>query len=388
VSFQSNLGGYRPSLWYNVRRIAPTLIRLVAKVASMEPLNMDQQHLAETAAIRYRRYADEEFRNRSPLYDQLARGVAGDRETLSFLLTLPTEKRQPNLLFAAVRHLFGTPADWQEFRRKLAANLDAVRSLMLARSTQTNEPARCATLVPILARLPQPLALIEVGASAGLCLLPDFYGYDYGSIVIRPQATEAEPPVFSCSVTDATPLPTTLPHIVWRAGLDLNPLDVSDRSQVAWLETLVWPEQTERLANLRAAIKVAAALKPRVIKGDLRDDLTRLSREAPKDTTLVVFHTAVLSYVAKADRQTFARQVKSLCQYWISNEPPHVFPDSAKGVGVSGAPSRFLLTVNGSPTAWTDPHGASLEWIPSTAWAANDGMGTDRLSKVRFGVGS
>jgi hypothetical protein len=45
---------------------------------------------------------------------------------------------------------------------------------MLSRSTQTNEPARCATLLPVLAQLPQPLALNEVGASAGLCLLPDF----------------------------------------------------------------------------------------------------------------------------------------------------------------------------------------------------------------------
>jgi hypothetical protein len=49
---------------------------------------------------------------------------------------------------------------------------------MLAQSTQTNEPGRCAALLPMLARLPEPLALLEVGASAGLCLLPDFYTYD------------------------------------------------------------------------------------------------------------------------------------------------------------------------------------------------------------------
>ena len=50
---------------------------------------------------------------------------------------------------------------------------------MLERRTQTNEPARCALMLPLLAALPQPLALLEVGASAGLCLLPDRYGYDY-----------------------------------------------------------------------------------------------------------------------------------------------------------------------------------------------------------------
>src|SRR6185312_7670698 len=126
------------------------------------------------------RFADEEARGRSPLYEELARGVAGDHEVIAFLLTLPKEKRQPNLLLAALRRVSGTPADWPDFRRKLAGNRDAIRSVMLARSTQTNEPARCATLLPVLARLPQPLALIEVGASAGLCLLPDFYAYDYG----------------------------------------------------------------------------------------------------------------------------------------------------------------------------------------------------------------
>ena len=52
---------------------------------------------------------------------------------------------------------------------------------MLERRTQTNEAARCALMLPLLAALPQPLALLEVGASAGLCLLPDRYGYDYGT---------------------------------------------------------------------------------------------------------------------------------------------------------------------------------------------------------------
>ena len=45
---------------------------------------------------------------------------------------------------------------------------------------QTNEAGRCAVLLPVLAALPQPLALLEVGASAGLCLYPDRYAYRYG----------------------------------------------------------------------------------------------------------------------------------------------------------------------------------------------------------------
>src|SRR5205814_3579346 len=120
-------------------------------------------------------------------------------------------KRQPNLLLAVVRRLFGTAADYGEFRRRILDNRDAVRFLMLTRSTQTNEPGRCAALLPVLAPLPQPLALLEVGASAGLCLLPDFYGYDYGERLLRPEDGELEPPIFPCTVNAATPVPETLP---------------------------------------------------------------------------------------------------------------------------------------------------------------------------------
>jgi hypothetical protein len=94
-----------------------------------------------------------------------------------------------------------------------------------------------------------------------------------------------------------------MPDVVRRAGLDLNPFEVSDAAQAGWLEALVWPEQTVRLANLRAAIKLAAAFKPPVARGDLRHDLTPLIHEALKEAALVIFHTAVLAYVPSvADR--------------------------------------------------------------------------------------
>jgi hypothetical protein len=40
-----------------------------------------------------------------------------------------------------------------------------------------------------------------------------------------------------------------------------------------------------------------------------------------------------------------------------------VFPDIAKRAPAPGAPGRFLLSMNGAPVAWTDPHGAALDWI-------------------------
>ncbi|HVT26710.1 MAG TPA: DUF2332 domain-containing protein [Lacipirellulaceae bacterium] len=313
----------------------------------------------------YRRFADEEFRGRSPLYEAISHGVADNRETLSFLATLPPDKWQPNLLLASVRHVCGLATGWPDFRENLLANLDAVRSVVLTHSTQTNEPARCATLLPVLAQLPQPLALIEVGASAGLCLLPDFYAYDYAGHIIRPDTVGSSPPVFACAINAATPIPTSLPKIVWRAGLDLNPLDASDSVQADWLATLVWPEQTQRRANLRKALKIAAACRPRIEHGDLRGDgLAHLCADAPQDATLVIFHTAVLAYIPeRSEREAFGERAMALCDYWVSNENPRLLPQIAGRAGEASMPGQYLLSVNGSPVAWTDPHGTTLEWL-------------------------
>jgi hypothetical protein len=312
----------------------------------------------------YLRFAEDEVRDRSPLYNELSRGVASDPEVIGFLLTLPREKRQPNLFLSAARHLFGTPVGWDQFRRGVLGNQDALRAAVLARSTQTNEPGRCAALLPVLAGLPEPLALVEVGASAGLCLLPDFYAYDYGGPILGPEAARLAPPVFRCAVNAATPIPGRLPRVIWRAGLDLKPVDLSDHGEVAWLEALVWPEQADRLARLRAAIKIAAEQKPQLLKGDLRTDLAALVRQAPQGATLVIFHTAVLAYVSSAaEREEFARSVGLLCDYWISNETPRLFPEIGGRAGREGPKGSFLLSVNGIPVAWTDPHGVSVDWI-------------------------
>ena len=153
------------------------------------------------------RFAEREAHGRSALFEALAVGVAGDGEALTFLLSLPAEKRQPNLLLAAIRHVSGTARGWADFRQMLFANREAIRACMLDHAAQTNEPARCAVLLPVLARLRQPLALIEVGASAGSCLLPDFYGYDY----IAAKAGAAPEGRFLLSV-NGSPVAWTEPH--------------------------------------------------------------------------------------------------------------------------------------------------------------------------------
>ena len=233
---------------------------------------------------------------------------------------------------------------------------------MLRRTTQTNEPARCAVLLPLLAALPQPLALIEVGASAGLCLLPDRYGYDWGRARIAPPVPARLFSVVPRSVRVS--LPVAPPRIVWRAGLDLNPLDVTSDEDTAWLNALIWPEQDERRRNLQAALATARRAPPRVVRGDLLADLAPLMAEAPADATLVVFHTRGAG-LCELRRGTHAlcRPVRRSRAVWISNEVPSVFPDIAARAPTPMPRGKFLLAVDGEPKAWTGPHGQSLDWF-------------------------
>ena len=323
----------------------------------------------ELAAIarRYERFAASEARGSSPIYEQLALAVAGSTELLAFLQSVPWERRQPNLFLAAVRHVSGVPRDRSEMEDIVRSRAYRIREVMLSRTTQTNEPARCAVLLPALAGLRQPMALVEVGASAGLCLLPDRYGYNYGTHIIEPASRgPAVAPIFQCMASPGTPLPIAQPKVGWRCGLDPNPLDVNSKTAMAWLETLVWPGHESRAQNLRAAIEIARADPPEVRRGDLRADLHVIAALAPRDLQLVVYHTAVLGYIASpSDRDAFAKTVRQTGAVWISNEVPSVFPKLAKAAPPPPSPGHFLLTVNGKPVAWTSPHGQSIEWFAS-----------------------
>ena len=276
----------------------------------------------------YLAFAEHEAHGRSALYETFARAVAADSLALSFLAEFPRAKQQPNLLFAAIKYLYGTPRDWSDFRRLLLEHGAEIRATMMARATQTNERARCAALLPLLARLPPPLALLEVGAAAGLCLLPDAYAFDYGGHRVEPTSvTPAAAPTFFCRVNGA-PLPNCGLEIIWRVGLDLRPIDIKDPEQTAWLEALVWPDEGNRLRLLRTALEVAKHCRPRVVHGDLRTDLRALVAQMPANATRVIFHTAVLSYLTSCDdRLAFAQTLSDLDVVWICNEPPELFPD-------------------------------------------------------------
>lgn len=307
----------------------------------------------------YVRWADLEVRASSPLYADWALSIAADEQVLGLVLRLPGRKRQPNLVFAAARAVGAPLGTFDVVRPWLLEHWAEVEEVALARSTQTNEAARCAVLLPVLSRLEGPLALLEVGASAGLCLYPDRYSYRYatpdGPVVLDPADGPSSVRI-DCVVDGSTLVPASLPRVTWRAGLDLNPLDVTDPDDVAWLRTLVWPEHDERRARLDAACALVAADPPHVVRGDLLEDLDALVRQAPRDAHLVVFHGHVLVYLDPADRQRFVDRMGALDGTWVANEGARVLEFSAD----LPDDGRTVLSVDGVPVARTHPHGAAI----------------------------
>jgi len=321
-----------------------------------------------TISERYRWHAESEFRGSSELYFDWAYGIAEDDEVLQLIERLPDVKRRAPLLFAAMRYV-GAPLEaYEAVRPWLLDAWEKVEAVARVRSQQTNEAARCATLLPVLASIEGPIALIEVGAAAGACLFPDRYSYVYvtdtgDELPLQPSDATAGV-TLRCRVDSAPRAPSRLPQVVWRAGIDVNPLSFANPSDVEWLRTLIWPEHEDRRERLEQVAAVVSRNPPRIERGDATANLSLLAADAPKEATLVVFHSAVLAYFSSVERERFVEAVTALDAEWISNEGLAVLPTVAAKVDpLIDVGSRFVVALNGEPLALSGPHGDSFDWL-------------------------
>jgi hypothetical protein len=314
----------------------------------------------------YRVFANREAAGSSPIYEQLALAVADDVRLIDRLDRLPEQKRQPNLLFSSCRYLaaaLGEAAATIEFIEERWLDLEPV---LRSRSTQTNEAARTAVFLPVLAALPQPLALVEIGAAAGLCLYPDRYRISYdGGPPIGPAHSAVR---IDVGTNGMVPPIERTPEVVARVGIDLKPLDVRNPDDLAWLDACIWPEHTDRVARLHHAATVVADDPPVLVRGDLVEQLDTVLDDLSTKTdaaTTVVFHSAVLAYLSTDDRRTVGTRLTRRDTVWLSNEAPGVvaglnrprLPSVSPGLGfVVGRDGREVL-------ALSHPHGRWLHWM-------------------------
>lgn len=322
----------------------------------------------------------------SPTWARLCAWVADHPEVSARLDALPGAKRQPNLFLGALKYLGGPTEPGSAFAAWVDANWPRVEAVILRRATQTNEPGRCAVLAPVLASLPQPITLLEVGSSAGLCLLPDRYRYAFrpvpdaaAAVADAPGPAPQAPPLVARTPQDAAPDAPVLDsrvagdapgdvadlRVAARRGLDPHPLDPADPDDARWLRALVWPDEDAREARLAAALDVAAARPPEIRVGDLRRDLDALLDAVAPGTTPVLQHSAVLSYLPRDDRDAFEAAVRASGVRWLSYEGPSVMTSVrdrlADRAAWAGVP-HFVVALDGEPIARASAHGGWVAW--------------------------
>lgn len=237
-------------------------------------------------------------------------------------------------------------------------------SRFLASAPQTNETQRSAVLIggyaEVARRTGLPLALREIGASAGLNLLWDRFGYRLG-----PQRWgDAASSVQLAADWRGTP-PTLPPAIVVadRRGCDLAPIDPADPADALRLRAYVWPDQPERAARLDGALQLARTAGAVVEACDAADWVERTLAAPQPGVATVLVHSIVWQYLPPATRARItaametagARATAAAPLAWLRLE---FFRADAP------AELRLRLWPGGDEQvlARAHPHGAWAEW--------------------------
>jgi hypothetical protein len=253
----------------------------------------------------------------SPLYAYLASRIAHDPQMLALVAAIANTPPL-NLLFGGVKlrltaddalaawypHLAGADARqpddeaYQAFRSHALDRATDLIDVGATRRTQTNEALRSAAILPWIASAAEawdaPIHLVDIGASAGLNLCLDRFDYDFGGHLIPAAFPSAIRLTLRCENRGGFALPECVPAIASRIGLDLSPIDAADADATAWLEALVWPEHTDRLERLRAALDIRRDTDVTMVAGDAAVTLGEVEASLPPGP-MVVFHT-VMAY--------------------------------------------------------------------------------------------
>jgi hypothetical protein len=341
-----------------------------------------------------RGWADLELRGYAPLYERVARALADEPALLVRVAeAAPREKLVPVLLFAAVRYLvLGEPTHplariyetgvgdpWPPFRALLHDRFDEVAALLASRVIQTNEVGRTSAVYPALGLLAaetgRPLAVVEVGASAGLNLLLDRFAYEYGDATA---GDPASPVRLTCRLVGPRrpPLPDGAIPIASRVGIDRAPVDVRSDDACRWLEACVWPGIVPRAVRLRAALALARRVRPHVLAGDALVVLPQVLASLPPDVTPCIVSTWVLAYLSADARTSLAATVAAASAErdvaWVTFEyagvPPWAPSPGAPPPEESGTGNVLSLArwhhgeVTTRTLGWVHSHGVWLAW--------------------------
>jgi hypothetical protein len=215
---------------------------------------------------------------------------------------------------------------WAQIAEALTVH-EAAMLKSLQSPPQTNEVARCGVLLggfaTLAARTGRPLALLEIGASAGLNLHWDAYGYMLGGVSWGPVA-----PPLRLEPEWRGPAPALGPVKVHsRRGCDQHPIDPGDARDRLRLRAYIWADQVARLARLDAALDHAARQDARVERADAADWVEARLAERSAGATTVLYHSIVWPYLAATTQQRIEAALEAAAAAgqtplaWLRMEP-------------------------------------------------------------------
>jgi hypothetical protein len=294
---------------------------------------------------------------RAPLYAALANGIAEDPALFRLLLHAPRTQQLPVLLFASTHTLLladpshplaewypnlteqhrspDDPALLPTFAAFAQEHAAAIAALLARRTTQTNEVGRCLMFLPAFDTITAesgPLAHLDVGCSGGLTLLSDRYQYRYEPEAGAPITIGADSTVLLTAQTRGErQLPTAIPTIAARCGIDLYPIDVTDDAEAHWLEACVWPDQRDRILRLRAAIGIACERPPELLAGDAAESVAPAIERMAQSAHPVVTNSWALNYLTGAKRAAYVAALEQQGAVrdlsWVFVEAPALTPE-------------------------------------------------------------
>lgn len=194
------------------------------------------------------------------------------------------------------------PQAWERLRDALRRNVAELRE-SLDRPVQTNEVGRCAALLfgflAVSSETGLPLRLFEVGASAGLNLRWNRYAYEANQFSWGPDGSplrlqfelEGQPPELPRSV-----------EIASRRGCDASPIDPTTPEGRLSLLTFIWPDQSERIAHMRAALEIAATEDVIIDREPGAAWARRVMAEPAPGQATVIYHAIVSQYLSDGER--------------------------------------------------------------------------------------
>lgn len=229
---------------------------------------------------------------------------------------------------------------------------------------QTNETGRAAPvmagLLVLAVEFGLPFELIELGASAGINLNLDRFGFRLGTTM----AGDAASPVQLAPDWTGTSPPRADVRVGSRYAVDQNPILVADPVARERLIAYCWADQAERMARLEAALDLAEARPPSLEQGDAADFAERALAEQQADGVCrVIYHTIFWTYLSP-DKQTRIRAALERAGSVASRNRPLAWLRYELN-GQGGVAELHLRSWPGGQDrhlATGHPHGSRIEW--------------------------